>query len=143
MTAKPAGVGATAVASRLAGIPAITEREFQRQVTDLAELFGWQWAHFRPAQTARGWRTPVSGPLGAGFPDLVLARPKDGRLIFAELKRDGAKTTPDQDRVLELLEQVAGPERGSRNFDPAVRPQVEVFIWRPADLEQVMAVLRG
>ena len=44
----------------------MTEREFQQQVTDLAELYGWAWAHFRPAQPTKGWRTPVSGPLGKG-----------------------------------------------------------------------------
>jgi hypothetical protein len=56
---------ATAIASL------VTERDWQRQVTDAAELYGWQWAHFRPARTERGWRTPVSGPLGAGFPQVL------------------------------------------------------------------------
>ncbi len=45
----------------------VSERGWQRQVTDAAELFGWTWCHFRPAMTTKGWRTPVSGPLGAGF----------------------------------------------------------------------------
>src|SRR4051812_37499898 len=30
----------------------LSEKEFQRQVTDLAEIYGWSWAHFRPAQTS-------------------------------------------------------------------------------------------
>lgn len=107
------------------GVPAISEKDFQRQVTDLAELYGWQWAHFRPAQTARGWRTPVSGPLGAGFPDLVLAKP--GRLIFAELKRDGARTAATQDAVLAALQAAGG----------------ETVVWRPADFDDVVAVLSG
>lgn len=51
----------------------MSEAAFQRQVTGLAQLLGWHWAHFRPGRTERGWATPVSGPIGAGFPDLVLA----------------------------------------------------------------------
>jgi hypothetical protein len=51
-------------------VPPITEAAFLRQVLDLAKLRGWRTAHFRPAQTSRGWRTAVQGD-GAGFPDLV------------------------------------------------------------------------
>ena len=106
--------------------PPLTETEFQRQVTDLAELFGWQWAHFRPAQTSRGWRTPVSGPLGSGFPDLVLARARDRRLLFAELKTDRGRVTPDQERIHETLAAAGQP----------------VNVWRPADFELIAEVLR-
>jgi hypothetical protein len=115
--------------------PALTETEWQKQVTDLAELLGYSWAHFRPAQTAHGWRTPVSGPLGAGFPDLVLARPgrhsgmpgeTPGRLIFAELKRHGGRLTADQERVGELL----------------LTAGAEWHVWWPQDLDRVMEVLR-
>jgi hypothetical protein len=101
----------------------ITERDWQRQVTDAAELFGWQWAHFRPARTDRGWRTPVSGPLGAGFPDLILAR--EGRLIFAELKAEGARLRPEQREVLDVLRQSA-----------------ECHVWRPSDLPALLEALR-
>lgn len=79
----------------------ITESDFMGQVTQMAELFGWRWVHFRPARTSYGWRTPVSGPLGKGWPDLTLVR--DDRMIFAELKRDGEKATPEQEEVLRLL----------------------------------------
>jgi hypothetical protein len=108
---------ATAVASL------VTERDWQRQVTDAAELFGWTWAHFRPARTDRGWRTPVSGPSGAGFPDLVLAR--GDRLILAELKAEGGRLTPEQRDVLDVLRQA-----------------VECHVWRPTDLPAVLEVLR-
>ena len=89
MTASPAS---KAIASL------VIEREWQRQVTDAAELFGWTWGHFRPAQTSKGWRTPVSGPLGSGYPDLILVR--DGRLIFADLKAQDGRLSPDQRHVL-------------------------------------------
>jgi hypothetical protein len=45
--------------------------------------YGWRAAHFRPARTAKGWRTPVAAD-GAGFPDLVLVRRT--RIVAAELK---------------------------------------------------------
>ena len=102
----------------------LSEADFQRLVTDLAELLGWEWAHFRPAETARGWRTPVSGPLGKGFPDLVLVHPGRRRLMFVELKRDGAKLTPDQERVFE-----------------AMRMSAEYAIWHPAYFEHIARAL--
>ena len=70
----------------------VTEREWQGQVTQAAEMLGWTWCHFRPAMTTKGWRTPVSGPMGAGFPDLILCR--GDRLIMAELKSQDGRLTP-------------------------------------------------
>jgi hypothetical protein len=87
----------------------MTENDLQRLVTDAAELYGWHWAHFRPAQTARGWRTPVSGTIGKGFPDLILARPRDHRLAFVELKSDVGKISPDQQFVHDVLTEAYAP----------------------------------
>lgn len=70
----------------------MNEAEFQQAVIDIAKLRGWRVAHFRPARTAKGWRTPVQGH--AGFPDLVLAR--RGRVLFIELKSDKGRITADQ-----------------------------------------------
>jgi hypothetical protein len=81
--------------------PAISEADFMRQVTDLAELYHWQYVHFRPAQTSKGWRTPVQGSLGAGWPDLVLVRGK--RIMAMELKAEGKRATPEQLEVLRVL----------------------------------------
>jgi hypothetical protein len=106
----------------LTAIP-ITETEFQRQVTDLAEILGWQWVHFRPAQTSRGWRTPVSGPLGKGWPDLLLVR--HGRFVFAELKAGKGRTTLDQETVMHVLAVGA-----------------ECHVWRPADFDAIAETLR-
>ena len=78
----------------------MTEAEFQKQVIDAAHLFGWRVAHFRPARTAHGWRTPVAAD-GAGFPDLVLVR--NHQLIFAELKTDTGKLSDAQRGWLEAL----------------------------------------
>ena len=113
-------------------VPALSEADFMRQVTDLAEILGWQWVHFRPAQTAHGWRTPVSGPLGKGFPDLLMVRERDRRLLFAELKGDGARPSAEQDYVFTLLNWLALGD-GKR---------LEVYIWHPSDFDELAAVLR-
>ena len=100
----------------------VSERDWQRQVTDAADLLGWAWAHFRPAMTSKGWRTPVSGPMGAGFPDLILCR--GDRLILAELKAEGARLSPPQRQVHAVLAQA-----------------VPLYTWRPSDLPAVLDVL--
>lgn len=107
----------------------MTELDFQRQLVGpkgLATMLGWLHVHHRPAQTTRGWRTPVSGELGKGWPDLVLVRERDRRLIFAELKSDTGRVTPDEERVLGILRRVG----------------LEVHVWRPRDLDAIAEVLR-
>lgn len=69
-----------------------TEAQLQAAVIELAHLRGWKVAHFRPAQTAKGWRTPVQGD--NGFPDLVLAR--RGDVLLIELKSEKGKVEPEQ-----------------------------------------------
>ena len=102
---------------------AITEHDFQRGVIDLAHVLGWRVAHFRPALTrSSGWRTPVAAD-GAGFPDLVLVR--GDRLVVAELK-SATGSGPDQQAWLDAFA-AAG---------------IDAYVWRPADLQSVAAVLR-
>jgi hypothetical protein len=103
----------------LPGRVAVSESDLQRAVTDLARLFGWTWVHHRPAQTQHGWRTPVAGPLGKGWPDLVLVRVRDRRVLFVELKGTGGTLAPEQKAVLEELAD-AGQE---------------VKVWWPANLD--------
>lgn len=107
--------------------PDLTEDQFLEQVTDAAVLFGWTWCHFRPARTAYGWRTPVQGPIGKGFPDLILVHPRRGTLLFVELKRDGKPLRPEQAEVIDLL-----------RCTPAL-----VTVWRPSDWPAIEATLRG
>ena len=101
----------TAAEARHQEILAMTEAELYDAIEPMAHLYSWQAAHFRPAMTDKGWRTPVQGD-GAGFPDIVLAR--RGTTLFRELKRTGEQPTPKQQAWLEA---VGG------------------CIWRPADLE--------
>ena len=103
----------------------ISERDWLVQVTDLADLYGWKWVHFRPAQTLRGWRTPVSGPLGKGWPDLVMA--KASHLLFVELKSDKGKMESEQVDVLAWL----------------MATGAETYVWRPRDFDEVVRVLSG
>ncbi len=102
----------------------LTEAEFQRQVIEVAHIFGWRVAHFRPAMTQRGtWITPVQAD-GKGFPDLVMVRGE--RLIFAELKQDKARLTAEQIGWLDELSAT----------------KAEVYTWRPSTFDFIMDCLR-
>jgi hypothetical protein len=114
----------------------VSEASFQRTVIECAQRRRWKVAHFRPAPTgrtdARGrptYRKPVAAD-GAGFPDLVLTR--DGRVIFAELKRDDEYPSADQRAWLERLALVeaGAPER------------VLARVWRPRDWSAIEEALR-
>lgn len=126
------------------------EIDLQRQLVGkdgLATIYGWEHVHFRPALTKHGWRTPGSGTMAAGWPDLVLLRARDRRLIFAELKSDAGKVTQDQQRVLETLRVLTADHvdgSGHRVLDPigVAGPRVEVYVWRPRDFDQIIEVLR-
>lgn len=102
---------------------AVTEAAFTAQVLDAARIFRWRTAHFRPARTATGWRTPVAGD-GVGFPDLVLLR--GPRLVVAELKSAHGTLGPGQQEWLDAF-QAAG---------------AEIHIWRPGDLDYAIEVLK-
>lgn len=100
-----------------------TEVQFQQAVIEAAQLHGWTVAHFRPARTQQGWRTPVQAD-GKGFPDLVLVA--TGRVVFAELKSDRGRLTDDQKIWWERL-RTAG---------------AEVYVWRPRDWPHIEKTLR-
>lgn len=113
-----AGSGVTAIMR-------LTEKQFSQQVVDLAKVFGW-----------RVYRTWLSVRSPAGFPDLVLVR-RD-RLLFAELKTDTGKTTPDQDEWLADL------RSASTRQDHCGLPEhvgFDVYLWHPADLDAIARIL--
>jgi hypothetical protein len=125
-------------------LPPLTEKAFQRQVVDLAKMLGWRVYHpFLSKWSERG------------FPDLTMVREKDHRLLFAELKRDGAKPTPAQEEWLialgavavETIEIEAGPG-DSEAFLAGVSaglqlaPRVEVVLWHPGDWPEIERTLR-
>lgn len=111
---------------------AMTEREFQKQVIELAKGFDWLVAHFRPGMTSRiskqgkpVWVTPMQGD--PGFPDLVLVHPEQQRVIVAELKSERGKCSLAQTQWLEAFDATG---------------QVEVKIWRPSDWDAIVEELK-
>jgi VRR-NUC domain len=106
------------------------EADFQRSVIEAADLFGW--LSFHPYDSRR------SRP---GFPDLVLTKDlglshrsdtaprSDGRLIFAELKSMKGRVSKAQAQWLRALGDVPG--------------NIEVYVWRPSDMDEIIDLLRG
>jgi hypothetical protein len=99
----------------LAELNLITEKDFESQVKDLAKLFGWKYYH-----TWRSFHSP------AGFPDCVMVR--EDRLIFAELKSEKGKVSPEQEDWLLAVKVVGKP--------------VESYLWRPSDFDLIKETLR-
>jgi hypothetical protein len=91
----------------------LSEKEWQRQVLDLALLYGWRHAYhtFDSRRSSSGW------------PDLCLVRE---RVVFAELKSEKGKVSAAQADWLAALE-AAG---------------AETYVWRPSDVVDVMQALR-
>jgi hypothetical protein len=87
---------------------AMMEKELQENVRKLALARGYRYYH-----THRSEHSP------SGFPDCVLIRnnASGGRLIFAELKREGKDPTPDQQAWLDDLDQLDN----------------EAYVWHPSD----------
>lgn len=94
----------------------ITEVDFQKQITEIAKLFGWRFYHpFLSKWSERGW------------PDIIFLR--DRRMIVVELKTDkrSSKLTVEQAQWLWQFRKVKG---------------IEVRIWRPRMLERIAKYLR-
>jgi hypothetical protein len=98
-------------------VKAGSEAAFQQQVLNLAGFYGW-----------RGYHTHDSRRSQPGFPDLVLVRGPE--LIFAELKAARGRVRPDQQEWIAALSAVA-----------AIAHHVDVYVWRPADFDEVHARL--
>ena len=105
----------------------MTETEFEQAVVDLAHIFGWMVAGFRPAMTGKGWRTPVKHD-GKGYPDLTLVHPC-GAIIVAELKTGRGRRTPEQLAWADVFADVWA------NGVPVYR------LWRPSDGDEIVQLL--
>lgn len=92
----------------------MSERVFQRRVEELARMGNWSLYHTYDSRRSH-----------PGFPDLVLVRGE--RLIFAELKTERGRTTPEQ---LAWLSELANVTR------------VETYLWRPSNRDRVTEVLQ-
>ncbi len=113
----------------------ISETAFASQVEDLLLRFGWRWMHIKPAMPGKGAWLSRTNPEGKGFPDYMAVRPP--RLLFAELKDQYSKTTPEQEAWLEDLR---GRRRKVR-LDTVVNSP-EIYLWRPDDLPEIIDKLR-
>ena len=91
----------------------VTERQFSQAVVDYARLTNWL--------VFRTWNSRHSP---AGAPDLRMVRPF--RVIFAEVKRELGKLTPQQEEAINLLR---------------LCPGVEVYVWRRSDWEEIVRIL--
>lgn len=127
----------------------ISETAFASQVEDLLRLYHWHWCHFRPGRTTKGWRTSLTGH--KGLPDYIAVRPP--RLVFAELKDEYSKTTPEQQAWLDLLDEC---QKAIITNPMEVRGEVatlmlgkevwtliipEVYLWRPSQFDEVRRIL--
>lgn len=82
-----------------------TGSQLQEQIIDLAHICGWTVAHFRPALTKHGYRTPVSAD-GKGWPDLFLVKPP--RMVVFECKSQYEKLSPEQEKWMSLFKECLG-----------------------------------
>lgn len=79
----------------------------------LAQLRSWLVYHTRDSRRSQ-----------PGFPDIVLVK---GRLIFAELKSETGRLTPEQERWLAALRSAG----------------CDVRVWRPSDWQEIEETLNG
>lgn len=109
---------------------AMSERELQSCVIELAHVLGWRVAHFRNVQVIQGrrrvWQVPVQAD-GKGFPDLILVHPKHG-VLWRELKAHRGRLSEDQHAWASDLDHAGADYR----------------VWTPADWPgQIHAELKG
>jgi hypothetical protein len=91
----------------------VSEEHWQNDVIEAAQLFGWRIYHTHDSRRSQ-----------PGFPDLVMLR--DRVAIFAELKTDRGRLTPEQRDWLEALDQC---------------DQIKVRLWRPGDRPEMLSDL--
>lgn len=106
----------------------VSEKDLDRYVKDLADLYGWQRYHQVTGVFCPTCRKPTYSKVAGmpGFPDMVMAH-SNGRLIFAELKSQIGTLRPGQPEWLLLLNRGQGRE---------------VYLWRPSDMDAIAQILQ-
>ena len=89
------------------------ERDFQRQVIEVARSFGWTDFHVLRSKGMRG-----------GFPDLFLIRPPN--IVWAELKAENGKLSDAQKDMYEMLKESLQ----------------NIYVWYPDDMPEIIEVLK-
>lgn len=95
---------------------AMTEKQLQKAVLQLAGILGWRTYHTYDSRRSQ-----------PGFPDLVMLKAR--RTLYVELKTERGRVRPEQRAWLDELAAAGN----------------EVYLWRPVDWSAgiVEAVLRG
>lgn len=101
-----------------------TEADLLLWLASVAKLYQWRLVHWRPALTAKGWRTPVQGD-GVGFPDILLLRGSQG--IALELKSDTGRVRAEQLAWLDAFRATGWT----------------ATVVRPSNRDEVLALLSG
>ena len=101
-------------AARFPGPMFEDEADFQAQLIAAAKRLGWRAYHTRDSRRSE-----------CGWPDLVLANPRQGRMLFVELKSEHGQLSEDQAWWIGALTAVG----------------LEVYVWRPADWDAALAAL--
>lgn len=94
---------------------ALSEEDFQKQVYDLATLYGWKAFHVHDSRREVKPGVFVGDKDARGFPDWLFARPPE--LLVVELKREAGRLSEPQRLWLTTLEACG----------------VECAVWRPSD----------
>ena len=93
----------------------VTEDQFQKRITDLCDWYHLRWHHEVDSRKSK-----------SGFPDLVIVGPGWDAVLWAELKTDKGRVSPEQREWLLALDDTGA----------------EVRLWRPKDWPEIDEVLR-
>lgn len=89
------------------------EKKYMQSILTLARILGWETHHVFDSRYS-----------SAGWPDIEMVRPP--RHVYAEIKLDGTRLDPEQEKIIGLLR---------------LCPQLEVYVWRPSDWPEVQKIL--
>jgi len=99
-----------------------THDHFMNQIVKAAESLGYDKIY----HTWRSYHSPK------GYLDLTLGRSRDGRLLYIEVKKEGDKLTPDQQKWFEFL-----------TFVASLNKTIGVYVLYPHDWERIPSILQG
>jgi hypothetical protein len=113
----------------------LSEAEWQKQVEQALDVFGWWWMHVPPnVLVCSRCRTRLYRGIRKGFPDLLAIKPP--HILWIECKTEHGHVEPEQVRVKAMLEasgQVvvhARPRDRAELFDLIVHPELKADEWR-------------
>ena len=98
---------------------------WESEIIAKAKAEGWLVHHVRPAKTAKGWRSPISGH--KGFPDIALVHPARGTFFVVEAKTGAATLSKEQNEWRQAL----------------VRARVYYCVWHPEMRDAIYKTLEG